>query len=300
MRLRERLAGRLEALPVEVADVDRGPGEVLIVAQRGTDDVRLAVSAGVRWIQSLGVGVESVLIPEVVERDIVVTNTAGASAGPVAELAFARILEHAKGLRRAAAQQEEHSFEPFVNAGLEGEALCVVGLGAIGQRVAQLGKAFGMHVVGIRHRPALGPAGCDAVFGPDELATVVRGHRYLVGAAAQTAASEGLVGRDVLAAMAPGGLVVNVGRPGLVDHQALMEAARAGQVAAALDVLPEEPLPAGDELWTTPGIAISPHIGVLTPRVLDTIVDLVVDNVGRYLDGRPLRNVVDKVLGYVA
>src|SRR5207302_3956709 len=137
-------------LPVQLADIGSGPGDAVIVGQYASRDVRAGLDAGVRWIQSLATGVETVLIPEVVDGDVVVTNSSGATAGPVAEFTFGVILEHAMGLRRIADKQREHVWDRFFHDRLEGATLTVIGLGPIGQRVASLAKAFGMRVLGVR------------------------------------------------------------------------------------------------------------------------------------------------------
>jgi phosphoglycerate dehydrogenase-like enzyme len=298
-QVRARLQPRLAGLPVTFADLGSGPGEALIVAQYATDDVRVGLASGVHWIQSLATGVETVLIPEVVESDVVVTNSSGATAGPVSEYTFAMILEHAMGLRRTARGQQEHVWDRFFHDRLEGATLAVVGLGPIGQRVVKLGRAFGMRVLGVRRRPDAGAAGCDAVFGPSQLPEVVAESDYVVLLAAVTPATHRLVDRRVLSQAKPGCLIVNVGRAELVDHEALLDAVREGRVRAALDALPEEPLPPESPWWDAPGTSISAHVAVWTRSMLELTTDLVAENVARFIDGRPLLNVVDKELGYV-
>jgi phosphoglycerate dehydrogenase-like enzyme len=296
--IRPRVAERLGALPVTLVDMDHDAADALIVAQYATDDVRLGLRAGVRWIQSVATGVETVLIPEVVASDVVVTNSAGTTAGPVAEFTFARILEHAKRLQYIAARQREHAWDRFFHDSLAGATLAVVGLGPIGRRVATLGKAFEMTVLGVRRRPDAGPGPCDEVFGPERLPDVMARSDYVVLLAAVTAETRGLIDKRVLDGAKPGSLIVNVGRAELIDHDALIEAATEGRVSAALDAVPAEPLPPDSPLWDTPGISISSHIAVWTPVLIDAIVDLVCENIRRYVDGRPLLNVVDKAFGY--
>jgi phosphoglycerate dehydrogenase-like enzyme len=296
--IRPRLAAILDGLPVTLLDVDAGPADALIVAQDATEDVRHGLRAGVRWIQSVATGVETVLVPGVVESDIVVTNSAGTTAGPVAEFTFARILEHAKRLPYIAARQREHAWDRFFHNSLEGATLAVVGLGPIGRRVASLAKAFDMDVIGVRRRPEAGPGPCDEVYGADQLPEVMARSDYVVLLAAVTPETRGLLDRRALEAAKEGSFIENVGRAELVDHDALIEAATAGRVSAALDVVPEEPLPPESPLWDTPGIAISSHIAVWTPVLINAIVDLVDDNIRRFIEGRALLNVVDKTLGY--
>jgi phosphoglycerate dehydrogenase-like enzyme len=298
VRLREPLSARLDGLPVVLADIGSKPADALIVGQDASEDVRAGLPAGIRWIQSLATGVETVLIPEVVDADVVVTNSAGTTAGPVAEFTFARILEHAKRLRYIADRQGEHAWDRFMHASLDGATIAVIGVGPIGRRVVSLAKAFGMTVLGVRRRPDAGLEGCDAMFGPDQLAKVFAKSDYVVLLAALTPDTRGLVGRAALEAAKPGCLIVNVGRAELLDHDALLDVTRYGQLSAALDVVPQEPLPPESPLWEAPGISVSSHLAVWTPRLMETLLDLVVENVGRFVDGRPLLNVVDKRLGY--
>ena len=180
VNLRGSMAASLAGLPVTLAEVGSGPGDVLIVAQDATADARAGVAAGVRWIQSLATGVETVLIPEVVDSDIIVTNSAGATAGPVAEFTFARMLEHATRLQYIADRQREHAWDRFMHSSLEGATLAVVGLGPIGRRVVSIARAFGMTVLGVRRRPEAGLDGCDEIHGPDRLAEVVARSDYVV------------------------------------------------------------------------------------------------------------------------
>src|SRR5262245_60070896 len=186
VRLRPRLAERLQGFPVDLAAVDSQPADALIVGQYAGEDVRQGVEAGVSWIQSLATGVETVLIPEVVDSDIVVTNSAGATAGPVSEFAFARMLEHARRLGHIASRQREHAWDRFMHGSLEGATIAIVGLGPIGRRVASLAKAFGMTVLAVRRRPDAGAGPCDEVFGPDDLPTVMARSDYVVLLAAVT------------------------------------------------------------------------------------------------------------------
>jgi phosphoglycerate dehydrogenase-like enzyme len=300
VRLRPLLAERLQGLPVVLADVDSEPANALIVGQEAGNDVRHGLEAGVTWIQSLATGVETVLVPQVVDSDIVVTNSARATAGPVSEFAFARMLEHAKRLRYIADRQREHAWDRFMHQSLEGATIAVVGLGPIGRRLASLAKAFGMTVLGVRRRPQAGPGPCDEVFGPDQLPSVMSRSDFVVLLAASTPETRGLVGRRAIEAAKEGCLIVNVGRAELVDHDALLDATKSGRVSAALDVTPEEPLPADHPLWDAPGISISSHIAVWTPVIFQSLLDLVTENVHRFVDERPLLNVVDKRLGYLA
>lgn len=284
---------------VVVGKVGEAPAEAIVVGGwLAADDLRAGLDAGVRWVQTCTTGVDHVLTPEVVASDVVVTNSAGATAPPVAELVFARMLEHAKELRRMWAQQARHEWAQGWLASLAGATLVVVGLGPVGTRVAALGKAFGMRVVGVRRRVGAGSGPCDEVVGTDHLAAAAAKADFLVVAAALTDATRQLIGAHVLDAMKEGSLLVNVSRGELVDHDALVDTLARRDLHAALDVFPQEPLPPESPLWDVPNIAISPHNGALTPPLIGSLVQLIAENVRRFVAGEPLQHIVDKTVGY--
>jgi phosphoglycerate dehydrogenase-like enzyme len=295
------LGRRLVSLdpPVELAALGSAQSPALVVpAALVVDELAAATAAGVRWIQAVTAGVENVLIPELVDSDIVVTSSGGASAGPMAEFVFARILEHAKRLRRLAAQEAAHLWKASWSAELAGATMTVVGLGPIGTRVAELGKAFGMRVIGVRRRPEAGPGPCDEVVGTASLRDAMSRADFVVLAPALTASTRWLIGMPELAAMRDGALLINVGRGDLIEEHVLLEATRAGRVVAALDVVGEEPLPAESPLWEAESISISPHCSALTPPLLDRLAGVVAENVRRFVANEPLLNIVDKTAGY--
>lgn len=299
---REGLAARAEArhLPVRLGAIGDGPADAIVVGiVSAPQDVRTGLQSGVRWIQSLATGVDSLLIPELLASQVVLTNSSGASAGPVAEFAMARILEHAKRLEQVRQQRRERSWVRFFQDGLEGATLTTVGLGPIGRRVAEIARSFGMHTIAVRRRPEAGPGPCHEVVGPGQLIDAMARSDHVVLAAAVTPETRQVLGAPELAAAKAGCFIVNVGRAELVDHDALVESAAAGRICAALDVFPVEPLPDNSPLWDTPGIVISPHIAVWTPRIVEVLAELTAVNLDNFAHGRPLVNVVDKRRGYV-
>lgn len=300
-RLLDPIRTRVDALglPVEFAPLGSGPGDALFAGESlSAEQFAAAQEAGVRWIQMLTVGLEDVLSPDIADSDVVVTTVGGVAVGPIAEFALARMLEHAKGLQGLADLQARHAWDmPFLER-LETKTLTVVGLGPIGERVAELGRAFRMHVIGVRRRPQVGSPSCDEVVGPDDLVDVLGRTDYLVIAAPQTPATEGLIGDAALRALKDGAFLVNVGRGRIVDEDALLEALGQGRLRAALDVVREEPLPDDSPLWSAPGLAVSPHCASLTPAIFDDLAGIAVDNLARFLRGEEMLNVADKVAGY--
>jgi phosphoglycerate dehydrogenase-like enzyme len=293
------LAARLDGLGVTFGPIDGTAADAVVVGGRDcAADLDRALAAGTRWIQTLTAGVDRVLTPAVVASGLPVTTGAAATARPVSEFAMARVLEHAKQLRALDAQQRARSWSPRWLDALAGSTMTVVGLGPVGARVARLAEAFEVHVIGVRRDPSRPAAGCAEVVGPGALTAAMARSDATVLAPALTPETVGMVGAAELASAKPGMLLVNVGRGELVDHQALVAAVREGRVVAALDVTPEEPLPADSELWDVDGIAVSPHTATLTAPLIGWLADAVAANVRRFLAGEPLHDQVDVEAGY--
>ena len=178
--------------------------------------------------------------------------------------------------------------------------MVLLGVGEIGRGVARLAKAFGIHTVGVRRRHE-GEAAPEF----DELLSVAampdilgRGD-YVVASLPLTAKTRGLLDDRAFRAMKPSAIFVNVGRGRTVDEAALVRALREGWIgAAALDVFEQEPLAPASPLWNLPNVLISPHMGSDTARYMERMTDVLCDNLVRYAEGRPLRNVVDPREGY--
>jgi phosphoglycerate dehydrogenase-like enzyme len=300
-RFMEAVAERLRRLdpPVEIAPLGSEPSDMLLVPMTISDEeFEQARAAGVTWIQGVTAGVEQLLTPALAESPIVLTNSSGTSAIPMAEFVFARILEHAKRLRLLAEQQASRTWKTTWLADVAGSTMTIVGLGPIGRHVADLAKAFRMHVIGVRRRPEAGPGPCDEVTGPDGLTEALARADYVVLAPALTAETRRSFGEREISAMKEGALLVNVGRGELVDEPPLRRALQSGRIAAALDVFATEPLPPEDPMWEANALAISPHCSSLTDSLFEGLADLVAENVDRFLHGRPLLNIVDKRSGY--
>ena len=178
--------------------------------------------------------------------------------------------------------------------------MAVLGLGPIGAAIAADSAALGATVRGLRrHPPAQAPPPYEAVVGPEGLPDLLGWAHFVVLAVPHTPETEGMIGERELGLMRRDAVLVNVARGSVVDEAALVDALRRGVIAGAgLDVFEEEPLPASSPLWALPNVILTPHVSGATPRYLERALDLFVENLARYLEGRPLRNLVDHVLGY--
>lgn len=190
---------------------------------------------------------------------------------------------------------------PLVGRELAGATLLIVGLGAIGRRLAHLGRAFGMRTLATRRTLTAGESDpdVDALIAIERLDDALAEADYIALAVPSTPETHHLIGAEQLRRMKPGALLINIARGDVVDEQALIVALGAGRIGgAALDVFEREPLPPESPLWTAKNVMISPHISGWTPRYSERLADLLIDNIARYRDGRPLRNLVDVTRGY--
>jgi phosphoglycerate dehydrogenase-like enzyme len=289
------------------AELERDPSgyreaEVAVITG-WLEQERLREARALRWAQTVGAGVERLLTPEVVARgDLVITNASGIHAQPIAEHAFGLLLSFARNLHLAAARQHEAQWQsqPYRESlrTLEGKTLGVLGLGAIGQRIATIGAAFGLRVIGLRRTP-VPVAGVAEVYGPVDLHRFLTQSDLLVNILPLTAATRGWIGAPELAALPRGAFFVNLGRGGTVDTPALVEALRSGHLAGAgLDVTEPEPLPSDHPLWRLPNVIITPHYSGAQPEYFRRLGELFLQNLRRYVRGEALLNVVDKHAGY--
>ena len=251
------------------------------------------------WIHTGSAGFDWVMVPEVEERGIVVSRTAGAMNGPMAEFAMGVILRHAKRLPALEASQRRAAWEPVMADELRGATLGIVGAGAIGSRLAELANAFGMRVVGTKRTP--GPvAGFDEVWGPDGLERLLRMSDVVVLATPLTDETRSMIGAYQLAMLRPTAYLVNLARGALVDGDALRAALGEGRLAGAwMDAFDTEPLPPEHPFWTTPNLLVTPHCSFRSPGVLDRVITEFIANLELRLAGRPVANTMrEPTLGY--
>lgn len=253
----------------------------------------------VRWIHSLSAGVEMQLFPELLASDIPLTNGRGVYARSLAEFALAAMLFFAKDLRRMVRQQEAARWEQFDVDMLQGRTLGIVGFGEIGRLTAEKARAFDMKIAAVRRRPAESNPLVDRFYPLGELPAMLSIADYVLIGTPLTPETRGLIGARELAAMQPRAVLINVARGPVVDEAALLDALAHGRIrGAALDVFSEEPLPATHPFWRLDNVLLSPHTADHTATWLEEAMEFFVGNFERFAGGQPLRNIVDKSLGY--
>lgn len=256
------------------------------------------------WMQGGGAGVESLLTPEFVARDILLTNASGVSAPNMAEHAVAMVLAFARGIPRHVINGTRHKWrdETLGSADFEiaGQTAFVVGTGAIGSEIARRLKGLDVHVVGVRRNPdAETSPHYESVIGTNDLAKSLNRADHVISSLPMTSETRGMFDRELLSKFKPGSYFYNLGRGGIVEQTALIEMLESGHLAGAgLDVVDPEPLPEDHPLWDAPNILITSHQSGGSNRTIDRLFELALDNLERYTTGRDLRNVVDQSLGY--
>lgn len=248
-----------------------------------------------RWVQATNAGTgqqikESGIRLEVLD-EVAVTTASGVHATPLAEFALLGMLHFAKQLPKLARFQRDRHWERLHFRELRNMRLLVVGLGSIGREVARLGNHLGMRVTGIKRDPSITEPGVERIYPPEQLTEVISDADAVVVTLPLTSETAELVGREAIDAMKSDAIFVNVGRGGVVDEEALLGALENSNLAgAALDVYREEPLPTESRLWDLPNVILSPHSAASSESENERIVDLFIQNLGRYLAGEPLVN----------
>ena len=251
-----------------------------------------------RWVQASSSG-----IGQFIERsglgdsDITFTTAAGVHAIPLAEFALTGVLYFVKELPYLARRQSARSWERYTTRQLAGRRVTVVGLGQVGRKTCELFTALGAEVVGVaRYADAPGAATVVAVDAIDE---VLPHSDAIVLCCPLTPQTRGLLSARRLRLLPPGAVVVNIARGPVIDEPAMIEALADGHLGGAfLDVAAVEPLPAESPLWDMPNVLISPHSASTVDAENATLTSLFCDNLRRWLDGAPLRNVYSREKGY--
>ena len=244
-----------------------------------------------RWFHTMSAGVDSPVFSTFTDRGVRLTTSSGSSAAPIARTAMMYLLALTRDLPAMIRSQDRAEWNWHRWAELDGRSIAVVGWGPIGQEVARLAAAFGMRPTIVR-RAAKGDEPCP-VQPLSELPRVAADHDVMVVALPLTPDTAGIVSAEVIDALGPDGLFVNVGRGELVDQPALAEALVAGRLGGAgLDVTDPEPLPADDPLWAAPNLIITPHNSGSTDGTGNRAADAFLANLERWVANEDLVNEV--------
>jgi D-2-hydroxyacid dehydrogenase (NADP+) len=247
----------------------------------------LKAEPGVQWIQALTAGTDAVVSLKALPRSTVITSMAGGVQGPqMSEMAFLHMLALVRQYPRLLDNQRAHRWDRWPQSLLYQKTVVILGVGGIATALAKRCKAFEMGMIGISTTPRA-VEGFDRIMPRAELAQAAALADFLVVLVPLSAETRHIVGERVIAAMKPSAYVINLARGGVCDEKALVAALKAGRLAGVgLDVFENEPPPASDPLWDTPGLLITPHVGGLSDIYIDQMSPTFEKNVACYVEGR--------------
>lgn len=278
---------------LEIAN-DPAECDIVLGEPRGIRDL-LTRLPRLKWIQSVYAGVEYLVEPGQ-RRDYVLTNARGVFGDLMSEYVFGYLLAHEKKIfERFRAQQAKH-WDRTESGLLRGKTLGLLGVGSIGSHLALTAKHFRMKVWGFT-RASEECSDVDAYFHPPDILKFAKGLDYLVCVLPRTEGTNRIVNAELLDALPPHAVLINVGRGNAVDNSALIEALTQGKLAAAvLDVTDPEPLPPEHPLWAAPNLYLTFHSSAKSYP--EDITRIFAENYRRYLEGKPLMYQVDFERGY--
>jgi len=262
----------------------------------------LAAAGRLRWIQTPMAGLERYFFPALIEHPVTVTNMRGIFSDMIPDQVLTYLLCFARDLHSLIRQQLERRWTPAKEikvVHLPGATLGIVGLGGIGYGVAQRAAPHGLRIIAVDPRRTERPPEVAELWGVDRLDDLLAASDFVAVCAPETPETRGLFDDARFARMKPSAYFINIGRGRVVRLDAVTRALQEGRIAgAALDVFEQEPLPAEHPLWGMDNVILTPHMAGLSAHEEDRRVEVLSENLRRFVAGEPLLNVVDKAGGY--
>lgn len=273
----------------DIAWVDMQPTELTAAAIRTS-------GPNLKWVSTIYAGLDAFPLDLLNERGVLLTNGVGINALAVAEYTVMGILAAAKRFDEVIRAHDRHEWPSDAPGKVElfETSALIVGMGAIGKLVASRLEAFGVAVTGVTR------SGHDGTLTPDQWPARLGEFDWVVLAAPSTDATKAMIGAAELAAMKPSAWLINIARGDMIDEAALLDALNGRKIAGAfLDPTTPEPLPSDHPLWSAPNCMISMHLsGRSQTKMFQRGTALFLKNLDAFVNGRPMENVVDLVLGY--
>ena len=280
----------------------------------------LAAAGRLQWVQTTTASLEHYMFDELVEHPCTLTNMRGLYSDVIADHVFGYILCFARNLHVYLRQQWDgkwaavggeqgrstfaagpRTVSPMDRAHMHVSdcTLGVIGLGHIGSEIARRGVAFGMRILAVDPQPVEAPEGVTSLWRMDRLGDLLGESDFVVVAAPHTPATEKMIRREQFQQMRRTAYFINIGRGAIVVLDDLVAALDADEIAgAALDVFEVEPLPAEHPLWKKENVILTPHVAACTVRLAERHIATLLDNIGRFVRGEPLRNIADKAMWF--
>lgn len=275
--------------------------EAEIIYGSGSPTNVIARAPKLKWIQTTNAGVDDFWDSDIIRSSVIVTNTRGMHAISIGECVLELMLMFVKKMPLCFQLKQERQWKRFSLTVLHSKTVGIVGLGRIGREVARLSKAFGMRVLATRRstKQVTHARNVDILLPQDRLPQLLSESDFVVLTLPLTSETNKLIGEEELRSMKPSAYLINIGRGNVVDEATLIRALEENWIAGAgLDVFATEPLPTESRLWDLPNVIFSPHVAGEIEDYYMQATDLFCENLRRYLNGKKLRNVVDKKKGY--
>ncbi|MDP3735529.1 MAG: D-2-hydroxyacid dehydrogenase [bacterium] len=299
-QIEEAAAGRAEVVVALPEDATVNLADVDVIAGFPSAMPDFANAPNLRWVHSFSAGVDRVLTPDIRERDILLSNSSGIHATPIAEHILGFLLLFTRGFYRTFKNQAAHVWQKDETLGeLRDAHVLIVGLGAIGAETARLAAAFSAHVSAVARGAREKSAFVERIGVTADMDAMLPEADFVVITLPYTPETHHFFSAERFALMKPSSVIINIGRGGIIDQAALIDALNAKKIfGAALDVTDPEPLPSDSPLWGMENVIITPHHSGLSGEYMNRAVSLFCDNLRAFLDGSPLPTEVDKIVGY--
>jgi phosphoglycerate dehydrogenase-like enzyme len=270
-----------------------------VLTEEPLPDALVQRMPNLKWLHVTRGGVNPYLTPTIKARPIQVTGSKGIHGTVFSEFALACILALAKKLPECMEAQKQSQWLKLAPVEVEGKTLGIVGLGTAGAALARKAKALGLRVIATKRTATPKPESVDELGTPEFLPRLLSESDFVVLLLASVPSTANILGEHELRSMKKSAYLINLTGGQAVQERLLVQALKENWIAgAALDAFARQPLPQDSELWSLPNVIISPRIGGLTEQKWAPLLPIFVDNLKRFLAGEPLRNAVDKELGY--
>ncbi|CAN5345638.1 hypothetical protein BH10PSE9_BH10PSE9_23200 [soil metagenome] len=292
----------IRCAPNDDAAIANALKTVDVAVLAGDLDERHVAAPNLKWVHCDHSGLTRSARPDVFEKGLIVTGSAGRSAPALAQHGFYFALALAFDARALFKNQADHVWRGIPGytdkLGLPGKTLGVVGFGHTGVEMAALGKAFGMKVIVYTRSLPDNASNVDRLLCADRgdiIDPLVAESDVVMLACQLTDATYHLFSAAQFARMKKTAFIINMARGPVIDTAALLAALRTGQIAGAgLDVFDQEPLPADSPLWDAPNLLITPHATPAVPDKTQRSIDMIVTNAARYRAGEPMINAISR------
>ncbi|MFV9511377.1 D-2-hydroxyacid dehydrogenase [Tepidibacillus sp. LV47] len=286
---------------IEEAKAELTDTEILITYGEDLNDEILQTMNALKWIHVVSAGVNKLPFELLHSRKVIVTNSKGIHRIPMSEYTMAVILQLARKTNQFFEKQQEGTWDRTIRvAEIFGSTLGIIGLGAIGQAIAEKGKSFGMRIIGTNTDGRPVPF-VDQVYPSSQLKKVLAESDYVVVIVPLTDKTYHLIGKEELIAMKKSAYLINIARGDVIDEQALLEALKEREIGGAvLDVFSQEPLPSDHPFWQFDNVIITPHVSGRSPKYMERALEIFKTNLYMYQNKEfsQMKNLVDLKKGY--